>query len=178
MADGDAPDEAAGGGRDAEIEALQAERDKLADQCLRARAETSNCLKRAERDRARAAALAKRDLVAALLPALDALELAIRHGQAELAGLRAGVEAARDALVQALAAQGVERIPAEPGRGYDPDLHHVQASVERADLAEGAIVEELRTGWRVGALVARHGEVVVARRPAAPAPDEPPEQEP
>jgi len=148
----------------ADIAQLAAERDRLNDQFLRAKAELANVLKRAERDRGLAALAIKRDFVAALLPAMDALDLAIRHGSAKAAALLEGVKAARDALSRALASQGAERIPAEGS--WDPDLHHVTAAVERADLPEGTILEEIRPGWRVGSLVARHGEVVVSRRPA------------
>jgi len=173
----DAPEEKPG---EKEMEELRAERDRLQDLHLRARAELENFRKRAARERLQAAAAAKRDLVAALLPALDALELAVRHGEEDpdAGALLEGVRAARDSIARALAAQGVERIRAEGG--YDPDLHEARAVAETAELPDGHIVEELRPGYRVGGLVARHSEVVVAKRPAekpseeAPAGDDEP----
>jgi len=146
-----------------ELARLAAERDRLNDQFLRAKAELSNYQKRAEREREMAALHFKRDFVRALLPALDALDLAIKHGSAQTAALVAGVQGARDALEQALVSEGAERIRASGT--WDPDLHHPQAIVERADVPDGTILEEVRAGYRVGALVARHGEVVVSRRP-------------
>jgi len=152
-------------GESGDIEALKAERDRLQDQHLRARAELANYRKRAVRERVQAAAAAKRDLVAALLPALDALDLAVEHGEADPGSLLEGLKAARDVLQQALASQNVERIPAPAGSAYDPDLHQAQAVVESAEHPQGAIVEELRPGYRVGDLVARHSQVLVAKRP-------------
>jgi molecular chaperone GrpE len=149
----------------ADVEQLAAERDRLNDQFLRAKAELANVLKRAEREREQAALRVRRDFVKALLPALDALELAIKHGAEGSPALLDGLKAARDALAKALASQGAERIPAEPGQGFDPDLHHVQGAVERAEVPDGTILEEIRPGYRVGKLVARHGEVMVSKRP-------------
>jgi molecular chaperone GrpE len=117
----------------------------------------------------------KRDFVKALLPALDALNLAIKHAGAEGGPLVEGVRAARDAFEKALAAEGAERIPA--AGTWDPDLHHPQAAVERAELPDGTILEEIRPGYKVGGLVARHGEVVVSRRPAEKKSDEPETEE-
>ncbi len=150
----------------AERDQLKAERDEKHDQHLRARAELDNFRKRAARERSRLAAAAKRDLVAALLPALDALDLAVRHGDEGPGELLEGVRHARDALEAALAAQGVERIPA--GGSYDPDLHQADAVVQTDQYPDGAIVEELRPGYRVGNLVARHSSVVVAKKPPEP----------
>jgi molecular chaperone GrpE len=175
----------------AEFDALKAERDKLNDQWLRAKAELSNYQKRVDRDRGLHAAHMKRDFVEALLPALDGLDLSLRHAEekgpdplaVEGSGpfsdaLLEGVKAARDAVEQALVAEGVERIPAEAGRGYDPDLHEVAGVVERADLPEGSIVEELRAGYRIGKLVIRHSSVLVAKPPAEKPKSEIPEDEP
>jgi len=156
---------AAGTEREA-VERLAAERDRLNDQFLRAKAELANYQKRAGRERELSALHFKRDFIRAMLPALDALDLALKHAQADPAHLLEGVRSVRDALHQALNQEGFERIPAEAGAGYDPDLHRVAGVVERPELPDGTIVEELRPGYRVGSLVARHGEVLVSRRPA------------
>lgn len=150
----------------AERDQLKTERDETHDRHLRARAELDNFRKRAARERAGMAAAAKRDLVAALLPALDALDLAVRHGDEGAGELLEGVKHARDSLEAALAAQGVERIPT--GGAYDPDLHQADAVVQTDQHPEGSIVEELRPGYRVGNLVARHSSVVVAKKPPEP----------
>jgi molecular chaperone GrpE len=159
---------ATGGGENgSEAEQLAAELGRQRELHLRARADLDNFRKRSARDRPLISAQVKRDLVAALLPAIDALDLAIRHADedADLGGFLEGVRAARDSIESALAAQGVERIPAEGS--YDPELHNAQAVVPTAEHPDGAILEELRAGYRVGKLVARHTEVVVAKNSAA-----------
>jgi molecular chaperone GrpE len=156
-----------------EFARIEAELAKANDQHLRARAELANYQKRVERDRLLASQGAKRDFIRALLPALDALNLAIKHAGPEAGALIEGVKAARDAFEKALASQGAERI-ASTGT-WNPDLHQPQAAVEHADLPEGTIIEEIRPGYKVGGLVARHGEVVVSKRPAEKAQTAPPE---
>jgi len=160
----DQPDQAA------ELANIQAELAKANELHLRARADFANYQKRAERDRALASQSVKREFVKALLPALDALGLAVKHGDAEAGALLEGVKAARDAFEAALVSQGAERIKADGT--WDPDLHHPQAAVERADLPDGSIIEEIRPGYKVGSLVARHSEVVVSKRPAEKAIEE------
>jgi molecular chaperone GrpE len=158
---------AAGDGAPGETERLSAELERQRELHLRARADFDNFRKRSARERPLIAAQVKRDMVAALLPAIDALDMAVRHAgeDADLGDFLEGVRAARDAIESALAAQGVERIPAEGA--YDPELHHVQAAVPGGDCPDGTILEELRAGYRVGKLVARHCEVVVAKNPDA-----------
>ncbi len=157
-----------------QVEALLAERDQLKtqrdeqhDQHLRARAELDNFRKRAARERPVLAAAAKRDLLAALLPALDALDLAVSHGaeSPDAAALLEGVRAARDAFEQALAYQGIERIPASQGDLFDPEIHHAGGTVEADACPDNTIVKELLSGYRIGSLVARHSSVLVAKRP-------------
>ncbi|HOX06487.1 MAG TPA: nucleotide exchange factor GrpE [Planctomycetota bacterium] len=167
---------------------LQAELARANELHLRTRAEFANYQKRAERDRTLSSQGIKRDFIKALLPAFDALNLAIRHAEEAAARksealaakepdpLVEGVRAARDAFEKALAAQGAERI-ANTGT-WDPDLHHPQAVVPNAELPDGTILEEIRPGYKVAGLVARHSEVVVSKRPAEKPKEEKPPQAP
>jgi molecular chaperone GrpE len=74
-----------------------------------------------------------------------------------------GVGAARDSLESALANQGIERISTEGS--YNPELHQADAVIPNAELDDGSIIEELRSGYRIGDLVARHASVVVSKKP-------------
>jgi molecular chaperone GrpE len=152
---------------EAERDKLRAERDEKHELHLRARADLDNFRRRVSRERPLLGAQAKRDLVAAILPAVDALDLAIRHAaeDADVGAFLEGVKAARDSLESALASEGVERIPAEGV--YDTELHQVDAVLPNTGQPDGTIVEELRAGYRVGELVARHSSVVVAKAPPA-----------
>jgi molecular chaperone GrpE len=154
---------------EAERDKLRAERDEKHELHLKARADLDNFRKRAARERPLLSAQVKRDLVSALLPSIDALDLAIKHASedTDVGAFLEGVRSARDSIEKALAAQGVERIPVDGG--FDPELHHAQAAVPSPDHPDGQIIEELRAGYRVGDLVARYSEVVVAKRPAGAA---------
>jgi molecular chaperone GrpE len=160
----------------AQVERLAAELAAKHDAHLRALADHDNYRKRVIRDRAQQAEEAKRDFLAAVLPSIDALDLAIRHGAdgPDAAALLEGLAAARQSLETAMRSQGVERIPVD--RGFNPALHHAQAVVPSNDHEDGAIVEEIRSGYRIGNLVVRHASVVVAKRPerAAPGPEDAP----
>ncbi len=164
----------------AERDQLKAQRDEQHDQHLRARAELDNFRKRAARERPQLAAAAKRDLLAALLPALDALDLAVRHGaeSGDAAALLEGVKAARDAFERALAYQGIERIPASQGDAFDPEMHHAGGTVEADAYPDNTIVEELLSGYRFGNLGARHSSVLVAKRRPEPETPEAREEDP
>jgi len=161
--EGETPPEEFLGVLEAERDKLRAERDEKHELHLLARADLENFRKRTSRERPLLTARAKRDIVAAILPAVDALDLAIRHASedADVGAFLEGVRAARDSLEAALAAEGVERIPAEGT--YDPELHQVDAVLPGTGQPDGTIVEELRAGYRVGDLVARHSCVVVAK---------------
>jgi molecular chaperone GrpE len=150
---------------ESERDKLRAERDEKDQLHLRAAADLENLRKRVSRERPAISAQAKRDLVAAILPSVDALDLAIRHASedADIGAFLEGVRAARDALEAALATEGIERIPVEGC--YDPHLHQVDAAIPSPGHADGAIIEELRAGYRIGDLVARHASVVVAKAP-------------
>ena len=156
----------------------------LKDRLARAHAETANAAKRASRERERARLLAQRDVVAALLPGLDSLALALNHADDDAptgggeATLRDGVRLAYDDLVKALAAAGLRPIVAAPGGGFDPTLHEAVTSIETADAPAGSIIEVLRPGYLFHEFVIRAAQVVVARAPTPPPAAEPaPESE-
>jgi len=150
---------------ESERDKLRSERDEKNEAHLRACADLDNLRKRVARERTMLSAQAKRDVVSAILPTIDALDLAIKHAaeDSDVSAFLEGVKAARDSLESALAGQGVERIPVEGV--YDPELHQVDAAIPSPDHQDGAIIEELRAGYRIGDLVARHASVVVAKSP-------------
>jgi molecular chaperone GrpE len=118
---------------------------------------------------------AGRDLVLAMLPALDGLEAALESGRRQieqlggteearttLAAWLDGLRLVRDRMLEVLAHAEVEPIPAV-GHPFDPHLH-VAVGVDTTGRAPaGTIVAEDRRGYRSPAGVLRYAEVVVSR---------------
>ena len=74
-----------------------------------------------------------------------------------------GLEFVRDRLLDILAAEGVQPIDTD-GEMFDPALHvAVETSPVTDGLEPGAIVREMRRGYRAREAVLRYAEVVVAR---------------
>ncbi len=143
--------------------ALQAERDELFDRLQRLAAEFDNYRKRAERDRAAMASLANERLVKELIPILDdlgrALEAAAGHEEARLED---GVRLVHRALAEVMQKQGLTEIGTE-GR-FDPHVHEALLA-QPSDAEEGAVIEVVQKGYRLGDKVLRPARVVVAGPP-------------
>lgn len=138
--------------------------DELNDKYLRLYADFENYRKRMQRDRDELQKFANETLLYDLLPAIDNLELALKHASAEQASaLVQGVEATLREMHRTLEKHGLSRIEAS-GRTFDPSVHHAMSQVERADLDEQMVAEEFRPGYRYRDKVLRPSLVAVSVR--------------
>jgi molecular chaperone GrpE len=139
---------------------------------LRSLAEFDNYRKRVERDRELSRRYALEDLVRALLPVVDNLELACAsEGDAE--AIREGVALALKDALRLLGEWGVEPIEAVD-RPFDPHLHEAMAGIPDAEREPGTCVAEFCRGYTLHGRVLRPSKVHVAVDPAsvnAPAKD-------
>ena len=123
-------------------------------------AEFDNYRKRVARDQENLVVGANERLVKALLPVLDdlerALEAAERHEEAKLED---GVRLVHRAFAETLHREGLEEIPTD-GQ-FDPHIHEALLS-QPSDADEGAVIEVLQKGFRLGDRVLRPARVVVA----------------
>jgi molecular chaperone GrpE len=130
-----------------EYERLRAERDGLVDRLARLQAEFDNARKREQRERADYRAFAVADAVEQFLPVLDNFRLALNsNGSAEQ--LRTGVELIAkqmDDVLRALNVTPVETL----GQPFDPRVHEALESVERPDLPDHQVIDEIRRGYRI-----------------------------
>jgi molecular chaperone GrpE len=140
---------------------LEKERDEHLDHLKRVAAEFDNYRKRVARDQQSLAARAHERLVKELLPVLDDLERALdaadEHQEAKLED---GVRLVHRELQEALVKEGLEEI-ATNGR-FDPHVHEALLSQPSGE-EEGAIVEVLQKGYRLGDRVLRPARVVVSQ---------------
>ncbi len=140
---------------------LEKERDEHLDDLKRVAAEFENYRKRVARDQQSLAARAHERLVKELLPVLDDLERALQAAEEHQEGkLEDGVRLVQRELSEALAKEGLAEI--ETNGHFDPHMHEALLS-QPSDQDEGAILEVLQKGYRLGDRVLRPARVVISQ---------------
>ncbi|MBW3592136.1 MAG: nucleotide exchange factor GrpE [Actinobacteria bacterium] len=151
---------------EARIAELEAERDEYLRDLQRVAADFDNFRKRASREQESLVARANERLMKALLPVLDDLERAL--GSAETDGeeggrdgaLQEGVRLVARELRSALEREGLEEIVTEGH--FDPHVHEALLS-QPSEAEEGAVIEVLQKGYRLGDRVLRPARVVISQ---------------
>jgi molecular chaperone GrpE len=144
-----------------EVEALRRERDELADQLLRKRAEFDNFRKRVERDRQAAGLDAAAALLKDLIPTLDNLDRALEATGGDPT-VREGVEMIRRGLLSLLESRGVT-IEDPKGEPFDPSRHQALIHEPAAGYADGTVVEVFSKGYGFKDRLLRPAMVKVAK---------------
>ncbi|MGO9318630.1 MAG: nucleotide exchange factor GrpE [Terracidiphilus sp.] len=147
----------------AEYDQLKAERDQLLDRLARLQAEFENSRKRAERNRIADRDYAVASVVEKFLPVLDHFELAL-NSAGTIEQLRSGVELIVKQMEDVLRQLQVTAIPAE-GAKFDPRQHEALGTVERLDLPDQHVAEEVRRGYKLRDKLLRPALVRVASNP-------------
>jgi molecular chaperone GrpE len=144
----------------AELDAARAVADERLLDLQRLQAEFVNYRRRVDRDRDVAREAAVASVLEALLPVLDDVHLARRHGDLEGGPFAAIAEK----LESTLGRFGLLRY-GEPGEPFDPKIHEALLHAD-AELAEGTteptVVQILQPGYRAGERVLRAARVAVA----------------
>jgi molecular chaperone GrpE len=123
--------------------------------------ETRQRLNRAADERAERG---KIDFIANLLPVLDNLERATEAADSggTLEQVTAGVRQTAESFKNALAAAGIEAVPAL-GEVFDPELHEAVETAEVDPDQDGKVIAEYARGYRVGDRLLRAARVKVGR---------------
>ncbi len=144
-------------------EQLKAERDQLVDRVARLQAEFENARKRAERERQDFKDYATGNVIERFLPVLDNFELALKAtGSADQ--LRSGIELIVKQMEDVLRQFQVLPVPAV-GEQFDPRHHEALGTVERDDLPDQHVAEEIRRGYKLRERLLRPAMVRVASNP-------------
>ncbi len=129
--------------------------ERLAD-LQRLNAEYVNYRKRVDRDRGVDYSRGVADVVEAIIPVLDDLDAARRHG--DLTGPFAAIaEKLETVLAQRF---GIERY-GEAGEEFDPTVHEALMHATSEDAEVTAVAQVLQPGYRVGDRVVRAARVAV-----------------
>lgn len=163
--------EAANDGAD-QADALRAENAALKEQVLRYAADAENIRRRAEREAndARAYAIQKfaRDLlgVADNLARALAAHPAVESADPAMKNFVVGVEMTEKELMSAFERNGLKKIHPKKGDKFDPHQHQAMMELAETDVAPGAIVEVMQSGYDLLGRLVRPAMVVVAAKGA------------
>jgi molecular chaperone GrpE len=140
---------------------LERERDEYLSDLKRVAAEFDNFRKRAARDHESLVSRAHERLVKELLPVLDDLERALVAAEEhEEAKLEEGVRLVHRELSSALAKEGLVEI--ETDGAFDPHVHEALLT-QPSEQDDGAILEVIQKGYRLGDRVLRPARVVISQ---------------
>jgi molecular chaperone GrpE len=143
------------------LAAVTKERDDYLDALQRLKAEFDNYRKRVARDQQELAARAHERLVKELVPVLDDLERALEAAsQHEEAKLEEGVRLVHRSLAALLAREGLSEV--ETNGKFDPHTQEALLS-QPSDAEEGAVIQVLQKGYKLGDRVVRPARVVVSQ---------------
>ena len=159
---------------EADINALQVERDDLFEKLQRVSADYANFQKRAPKQITDGIGYEKEKIIKTMLPAFDNLEHTLHSADSaeNLEVLIKGIRIIYDQMTDILKSHGVEQIKAL-GEKFDPALHQAMMQRADADSEDGVILEEFQKGYQLNGRVVRPSNVVVNKLPAKPTePDE------
>jgi molecular chaperone GrpE len=147
----------------AEFDQLKAERDQLLDRIARLQAEFENARKRAEREKIDFREYAIGNVVEQFLPVMDNFELALKS-DSTAEQMRSGVALIVKQMEEVLLKLQVSAVPAV-GAAFDPRVHEALGAVEREDIPDQHIAEEIRRGYKMRERLLRPALVRVAHNP-------------
>ena len=145
----------------AELVELKAKSADLADQFLRAKADTENARRRADDEVAKARKFGIESFAESLLPVCDSLDAALAIQNATADQLREGSDATLRQLLAALERNKVLAINPGAGDKFDPHFHQAISVVPAAQEAN-TVVNVLQKGYVIADRVLRPALVTVA----------------
>lgn len=145
----------------AELENLKAQNADLADQFLRAKADSENARRRADDEISKARKFALESFSESLLPVADSLEAGLSIKDASPAQIREGAEATLRQLIAALERNKVIAVNPAAGTKFDPHQHQAISMVPSEQDAN-TVVAVLQKGYTIAERVLRPALVTVA----------------
>ena len=142
------------------LEIAVKQRDEYKDSLLRAQADFQNFKRRNQTARSDGYEDGVREVIAAMLPAIDNLERALDAADkaGESGGVVDGVRMTLTSLTDGLKRFGFEEVPAL-GETFDPELHN--AVMRESGDEPGKVLEVFQKGYRVKDKIVRYAMVKV-----------------
>ena len=111
---------------------------------------------------------ANESLIEQLLPTMDSFDMATMAvnsaDETSIDSLKTGIEMVHTQLKRTLEEVGLTEIDAT-GQDFDPTLHEAMSRKETDEAEEGAILEQIRKGYKLKDRLVRPASVVVATAP-------------
>lgn len=149
------------------VAALMSEVAVLKDQVLRARAETENVRRRADRDRADASAYAVTGFARDMLTVSDNMRRALDAMPDDVAeDMKAfveGVEMTERELLKTMEKYGIQKVEPEVGEKFDHKFHQAMFEVPTPDHAPGSVMQVVAAGYVIKDRLLRPAMVGVAK---------------
>jgi molecular chaperone GrpE len=146
-----------------EVDRLKQERDQAVERLARLQAEFENARKRDARERTDFRDFAVSGAVEQFLPVLDNFHLALKSS-GSLEQLRSGLELVVKQMEEVLRSLNVQPVEAVGAR-FDPRVHEALESVDRTDLPDHQVIDEVRRGYRIRDRLLRPALVRVVNNP-------------
>ena len=145
----------------AQVVTLTAKNTELADNYLRAKAESENSRRRADEEVSKARKFALESFAESLLPVADSLEAGLNLPSATPEQIKEGAAATLKQLKAALERNRVMQIDPAAGTKFDPHQHQA-ISVVASELEANAVVTVLQKGYLIADRVLRPALVTVS----------------
>lgn len=140
-------------------EQLEKELSEMKDKYLRIFAEFDNYRKRTVKERQDIIKLAAKDVLMAVLPALDDFERAIKA--AEGGELPAGIMLIYNKLAKTMEHQGLKEM-VSTGEDFNADLHEALTKVPApSENMKGKVIDTIEKGYYLNDKIVRYAKVVV-----------------
>ena len=145
----------------AELAEVQSKNADLADQYLRAKADSENARRRAEDEISKSRKFAIESFADSLLPVIDSLEAGLAIQDASIKQIQEGAEATLRQLLSALERNKISPINPNPGDKFDPNFHQAISTVPSEQEAN-SVVTVLQKGYVIAERVMRPALITVS----------------
>jgi len=146
-----------------EVERLTKELAEMKDKYLRIFAEFDNYRKRTIKEKQDVIKLASRDVLSAMLPAVDDFDRAIKVASENEneTDIPEGIILIYNKLFKALEQQGIKEMETN-GKDFDPELHEALTKVPApTEELKGKIIDTIEKGYSLNDKIIRYAKVVV-----------------
>lgn len=148
----------------AQLQAKEKEAAENFDRLLRTQAEFENYKKRVEREKADTIRFCNENLIRDLLPIVDNLEMALKHGEHSVPNnsksLIEGVEMVLNHFMKSLEKFGVTSF-SSVGEKFDPNRHEAMMQVESGEHKTNSVISEFQKGYFLNDRLLRPAKVTV-----------------
>ena len=142
---------------------LQSDMERFRDLAMRTQADFENYRKRAIREKEDAIKYANASLIERLIPVIDNFEFGILAARGEGSqGVLVGLEIVAKQFQDFLTSVGVEAVESE-GKPFDPNLHEAVGHEASDTVPEGAVLRQLRKGYKLRDRLVRPANVFVSK---------------